>query len=188
MVDPDNSVFFDYFMSGDRKLRISRGSRIEGIDRPRVEASFIASVIDRMIRVPDAASIAAVHWLERILGRKCGGSTGTNLYGALRIAEEMIEKRETGSIVALQGGGCTTVGVAGLVLGGGFGSFSKTYGIAATRAWQAPCGCHRCGAQDGDEPGRCVGVCEKRRCLCRIDDQAARFGRDRLERSHLEVR
>jgi FAD/FMN-containing dehydrogenase len=32
----------------------------------------------------------------------------------------------------VQGGGCTTVGVAGLVLSGGFGSFSKHYGTAAS--------------------------------------------------------
>jgi FAD/FMN-containing dehydrogenase len=31
----------------------------------------------------------------------------------------------------VQGGGCTTVGVAGLVQSGGFGSFSKRYGMAA---------------------------------------------------------
>jgi FAD/FMN-containing dehydrogenase len=31
----------------------------------------------------------------------------------------------------VQGGGCTTVGVPGLILGGGFGSFSKHYGTAA---------------------------------------------------------
>jgi len=31
----------------------------------------------------------------------------------------------------VQGGGCTTVGVAGLVQSGGFGSFSKHYGLAA---------------------------------------------------------
>ena len=31
----------------------------------------------------------------------------------------------------VQGGGCATVGVAGLVLGGGFGSYSKNYGTAA---------------------------------------------------------
>jgi len=31
----------------------------------------------------------------------------------------------------VQGGGCLTVGVAGLVQGGGFGPFSKTYGLAA---------------------------------------------------------
>ncbi len=31
----------------------------------------------------------------------------------------------------VQGGGCTTVGVAGLIQGGGFGSFSKRYGTGA---------------------------------------------------------
>jgi FAD/FMN-containing dehydrogenase len=31
----------------------------------------------------------------------------------------------------VQGGGCTTVGVAGLIQSGGFGSFSKAYGLAA---------------------------------------------------------
>ena len=31
----------------------------------------------------------------------------------------------------VQGGGCTSVGVAGLVQSGGFGSFSKNYGTAA---------------------------------------------------------
>jgi len=31
----------------------------------------------------------------------------------------------------VQGGGCTTVGVAGLISSGGFGSFSKRYGMAA---------------------------------------------------------
>ena len=37
----------------------------------------------------------------------------------------------------VQGGGCTTVGVAGLVQGGGFGSFSKTYGVAAASLLEA---------------------------------------------------
>lgn len=37
----------------------------------------------------------------------------------------------------VQGGGCTTVGVAGLIQGGGFGSFSKRYGTAAGSLLQA---------------------------------------------------
>jgi len=37
----------------------------------------------------------------------------------------------------VQGGGCTTVGVAGLVHGGGFGSFSKRYGLAAAALLEA---------------------------------------------------
>jgi FAD/FMN-containing dehydrogenase len=37
----------------------------------------------------------------------------------------------------VQGGGCLTVGVAGLILGGGFGSFSKAYGTAAASLLEA---------------------------------------------------
>ncbi len=37
----------------------------------------------------------------------------------------------------VQGGGCTTVGVAGLTLGGGFGSYSKRYGTAAASLLEA---------------------------------------------------
>lgn len=101
VVDPENSVFYDYYQTGNCDLRLDRGSRIEGIGRPRVEASFIPSVVDRMIRVPDAASLAGMRWLEGVLGRKCGASTGTNLFGALTLAEEMIARDERGSIVTL---------------------------------------------------------------------------------------
>jgi FAD/FMN-containing dehydrogenase len=37
----------------------------------------------------------------------------------------------------VQGGGCTTVGVAGLIQSGGFGSFSKNYGMAAAALLEA---------------------------------------------------
>jgi FAD/FMN-containing dehydrogenase len=37
----------------------------------------------------------------------------------------------------VQGGGCTTVGVPGLVQGGGFGNFSKRYGTAASSLLEA---------------------------------------------------
>ncbi len=37
----------------------------------------------------------------------------------------------------VQGGGCTTVGVAGLVQGGGFGSYSKGFGLAAASLIEA---------------------------------------------------
>ena len=37
----------------------------------------------------------------------------------------------------VQGGGCATVGVAGLIQSGGFGSFSKNYGLAAASLLQA---------------------------------------------------
>ena len=101
VVDPEHSVFYDHFHSGDPALTSGRGSRIEGIGRPRVEPSFLPEVIDRMLKIPDAASIATIRWLEGILGRKCGGSTGTNVYGALTIASKLADAGESGSIVSM---------------------------------------------------------------------------------------
>lgn len=101
VVDPEHSVFHDFYRSGNRQLTGERFSKIEGIGRPRVEPSFIPGVIDEMRTIEDAASIATIHWLENVLGRKAGASTGTNLYGALKLASEMKQRGETGSIVTL---------------------------------------------------------------------------------------
>ena len=101
MVDPENSVFFDSYLSDDRSLASDTSSRIEGIGRPIVEASFLPEVIDEMIKVPDAASIATIHWLERRIGRRAGGSTGTNVWGALQVAKQMQANGVEGSIVTM---------------------------------------------------------------------------------------
>ncbi|WP_217525547.1 PLP-dependent cysteine synthase family protein [Vibrio metschnikovii] len=101
VVDPENSVFFDYYQTRNSELTLQCGSKIEGIGRPRVEPSFIPNVVDEMRQISDAASIATIHWLEKILGRKAGASTGTNLYGALQLASEMKQRGEQGSIVTL---------------------------------------------------------------------------------------
>ena len=101
VVDPENSVFLDHFESGDPDVAGAAGSRIEGIGRPRVEPSFVRGVIDRMLRVPDAASLAAIRFLEKQLGRRYGGSTGTGFYGALLLACEMKRTGKAGSIVLL---------------------------------------------------------------------------------------
>jgi len=101
VVDPENSVFFDYWQKRDSTLRSPIGSKIEGIGRPRVEPSFIADVVDEMLRVPDAASVATAQWLETQLGRKVGASTGTNMWGALQLAAQMRSEGRHGSIVTL---------------------------------------------------------------------------------------
>lgn len=101
VVDPENSVFFDYWQQRDSTLRSPIGSKIEGIGRPRVEPSFIADVVDEMLRVPDAASVATAQWLETQLGRKVGASTGTNMWGALQLAAQMRDEGRNGSIVTL---------------------------------------------------------------------------------------
>lgn len=42
-----------------------------------------------------------MHFLERILGRRCGGSTGCNLYGAFQLIGELQQAGIKGSVVTL---------------------------------------------------------------------------------------
>jgi cysteine synthase len=58
VVDPENSAFYPAHAESRYDIVISASSRIEGIGRPRVEPSFLPAVVDRMVSVPDAASIA----------------------------------------------------------------------------------------------------------------------------------
>jgi cysteine synthase A len=101
VVDPENSVFYDSYMTNDPTLTASCSSKIEGIGRPKVEQSFQPGVIDHMIKVPDAASVATILWLEKLIGRKAGPSTGTNLWGALQIAQSMVRDGKKGSIITV---------------------------------------------------------------------------------------
>ena len=101
LADPENSVYAEAWRTGRRDVTCVAKPGVEGIGRPRVEPSFIAGVIDRCERVPNAASFGAMHFLAGRLGRRCGGSTGTNLYAAATLINEMIARGESGSIVIL---------------------------------------------------------------------------------------
>jgi cysteine synthase A len=101
VVDPEHSVTFDYFRTGDRSLTLGRGSGVEGIGRPRVEPSFIPSVVDQMIKVPDAASYAAMMFLYKLTSKRAGPSSGTNLWGAFELIADMAAAGEEGSVVTL---------------------------------------------------------------------------------------
>ena len=101
VVDPEHSAFFPAWEADDWSVRVETGSRIEGIGRPQVEPSFLPTVVDRMVRVPDAASLAATRVASHVLGRRVGGSTGTNLWGAFQLIAEMRAAGVTGSVVTL---------------------------------------------------------------------------------------
>lgn len=100
VADPEGSVFGDYHRTGDATLT-GPGSRIEGIGRPRVEASFIRTLVDRMMTVSNSDSVAAMQLLSSLLGRKVGPSTGTNFVSMLNLACEMHQRGEQGSILSL---------------------------------------------------------------------------------------
>lgn len=104
-VDPEHSAFFDHYAAscgaGRANTACAGTSRIEGIGRPRPEASFIPTCIDAMAKVPDALSLAAMRHVSQRLGRRVGGSTGTNFVGVLRCAWALHAAGQGGSIVTI---------------------------------------------------------------------------------------
>ena len=105
--DPEHSAFFDHYLrrrAGDTGVASplpAPPSRIEGIGRPNAEPSFVPGCVDAMLKVPDALSLAAMRWTNTRLGRRVGGSTGTNIIGVLAAAEAMRSAGQAGSIVTI---------------------------------------------------------------------------------------
>ncbi len=100
VVDPEGSAFLPAWR-GEFAESECTPSRIEGIGRARPEPSFLPPVVDRRLGIPDAASVAAVHFLRERTGIDAGPSTGTNLYGMLLLAAQMRAAGERGSLVSL---------------------------------------------------------------------------------------
>src|SRR5690606_12050098 len=104
--DPEVSIFYDGYCAALqgadwRDMTCEGGSRVEGIGRPRVERSFIPTSVDAMVKVPDALSLAAMRHVSATLGRRVGGSTGTNFVGVLHVARLMRDAGRSGSIVTI---------------------------------------------------------------------------------------
>jgi cysteine synthase A len=101
VAEPTGAAFAEGWRTRDPAQRARRTSVIEGIGRPRVEAGFVFDVVDEVIEVDDAESIAAMWLISDLLGRRYGGSSGTNFAACLRLAAGMRERGECGSIVSL---------------------------------------------------------------------------------------
>lgn len=109
VVDPENSAFYPGWLESRRAGAATHAapgagglpSRIEGIGRARLEPSFVPAVIDHMVPVPDAASVAAMRHLNDYAGLHAGPSTGTNLWGVWQLIAGMIAQGRRGSVVSL---------------------------------------------------------------------------------------
>lgn len=106
VVDPEDSVLFDWYKTGDETLRITGGSRIEGIGSsgPVVFGktfSLLRQGVSRMFKVPDSASLAAMQIVSELAGFDVGPSTGTNFFGVLRLIDFMHKEGRGGAIVSI---------------------------------------------------------------------------------------
>lgn len=101
MADVERSAFFDGYAMRHRDTTCPLPSRIEGVGRPRMEPSFVPFLIHRMLKVPDAASIAGIRVASDLLERPVGASTGLNFVAALLLARETAATGRRGSTATL---------------------------------------------------------------------------------------
>ncbi|GIH93285.1 pyridoxal-phosphate dependent enzyme [Planobispora siamensis] len=103
VTDTENSAYFPGWVTDAADYATGMPSRIEGIGRPRMEPAFTASVVDLVIPVPDAASVAAARRVREVTGLAVGPATGTNLWGALELVTRMRARGERGDVITVIG-------------------------------------------------------------------------------------
>jgi len=87
LADPDGAALHSFYTSGTLK---SEGSSItEGIGQGRITANLEGFTPDMSFNIPDAEALPIVFDLLEHEGLVMGGSTGVNIAGAIRMAQDM---------------------------------------------------------------------------------------------------
>jgi cysteine synthase A len=87
LADPDGAALYNYYAHGELK---AEGSSItEGIGQGRITANLEGAPVDMWFNIKDAEALPLIFDLVVEEGLVLGGSTGINLAGAMRTAQEL---------------------------------------------------------------------------------------------------
>jgi cysteine synthase A len=87
LADPDGAALYNYYAHGELK---AEGSSItEGIGQGRITANLDGAPVDMWFNIKDAEALPLIFDLVVEEGLVLGGSTGINLAGAVRTAQEL---------------------------------------------------------------------------------------------------
>ena len=85
--DPEGASMYSYYKTGELA---SEGSSItEGIGQGRVTANIAEAVVDDAFQIPDSEALPYLFDLITDEGLCLGGSSGINIAGAVRLAEQL---------------------------------------------------------------------------------------------------
>ncbi|MCA0273125.1 MAG: cysteine synthase A [Proteobacteria bacterium] len=87
LADPDGAALYSYYTTG--QLKAEGSSITEGIGQGRITANLEGLRPDMAYRIPDSEALPIVFDLVREEGLCLGGSSGINVAGAIRMAQEM---------------------------------------------------------------------------------------------------
>ena len=87
MADPEGAALYSFYTSG--VLKAEGSSITEGIGQGRITANLEGFTPDMAYRIPDSEALPAVFDLLADEGLCLGGSSGVNVAGAIRMAQEM---------------------------------------------------------------------------------------------------
>lgn len=87
LADPMGAALYHWYRHGELK---AEGSSItEGIGQMRITANLEGAVVDDAFQIPDAEAVAIAFDLLRHEGLCVGGSSGINVAGAIRMAQQL---------------------------------------------------------------------------------------------------
>lgn len=84
--DPVGSVYYEYFKTGVIREDAACTYQVEGIGEDHITEAIDFSVIDEMWQLTDQDAFLTARELAREEGILAGGSTGANIWGALKLA------------------------------------------------------------------------------------------------------
>ena len=87
LADPMGAALYEYYTNGE--LKSSGTSITEGIGQGRITANLEGAPVDITFQIPDEEALPVMYSLLREEGLSLGTSSGVNVAGAIRLAQEM---------------------------------------------------------------------------------------------------
>ncbi len=91
MPDPIGSIYTEYHRTGNIPKDGNCSYHVEGVGEDHLAKAMDFSVVDRMLPFSDSDAFSLARQLAEEEGLLCGGSSGANVWGALKLADEVSE-------------------------------------------------------------------------------------------------